>query len=58
MTFKAQGKPTEMGSLKLNVEKCQYPKCDKFARYFGKRKGTKHYFCTTHFKVYYNMPNF
>jgi hypothetical protein len=54
---KSRSKPNEIGSLKPNIKKCDFPTCDKYAKYYAVKKGTKHFFCVPHFKEYYNMPN-
>lgn len=51
--YRVHGKPSTISSLKRGAKNCEYPKCDKEARYMGIRKGTKHFFCVTHFNKYY-----
>jgi hypothetical protein len=53
-----KGKPNIISSLKRNAKTCDYPGCDNEARYYGKKKGTTHFFCTPHFKKYYHITNF
>lgn len=53
--------PEEVGSLYQppdpRAKKCDYPGCDKWARYYGKDGGVTRYLCTHHFKEVYNVPN-
>lgn len=53
--------PEESGSLfqppDPRAKKCDFPGCDRWARYYGKEGGVTRYLCTPHFKEVYNVPN-
>ena len=63
--FTANPMPTEAGSLYKppdpRARMCDYPDCDKWARYYGRtgsgKKKVVRYLCVPHFKIVYNMPN-
>lgn len=60
-TYRENQGPEESGSLYTPPDpramKCDYPGCDKWARYYGKQSGVTRHLCVPHFKEVYNVPN-